>query len=245
MAIAPTELDRGTGTANDKVTASITFVAGRMYFVAIAARLSATPDDDSWSVSGASQTFTRVAERVQDAGGDVRDLAVFRCAPSSGSSGALTLHWGGAQSIVSLAYQVLEEDEALTTGTNGSNGITDVVEAQGSGSPASVTITGTPATGDVTMAFCTTEDDAGGATFEANYTAVAARLDGIDNDLIVGYSASQDQTPSLTWTQPPNSKGWSIIAFILKAAGGTTQNLSGSACTGGVGSQSPGHSIGL
>lgn len=38
---------------------------------------------------------------------------------------------------------------------------------------------------------------------------------------------------------------WGAGAVALVPAGGATQNLSGSACTGGVGSQSPGHSIGL
>lgn len=37
----------------------------------------------------------------------------------------------------------------------------------------------------------------------------------------------------------------SFLRVDAAGGGGTTQNLSGSACTGGVGSQSPGHSIGL
>lgn len=244
MAIAPSQLTSGSFTTNNPNTASVTFVVGRYYLIVVSSRFSATPTDDQWSVTGASQTFTRVAERGFAAAAN-RNLAVFRCAPSSGSSGALTLTWGGAQTIVAGVYQVLEADEVLTTGTNGSAGITDVVENNSAGSPATVTITGTPVTGDVTFAAFSTEDDAGSPVFEANYTRIGTETVGSDVRVSTGYSASQDQTPSVSWTQPPNSKDAAIIAFILKAASGATQNLSGSACTGGVGSQSPGHSIGL
>lgn len=217
MAINPVQLDSGSFTTNNSNTASITFVAGRFYLVVVSSRFSATPTDDQWSVTGASQTFTRVAERGFAAAAN-RNLAVFRCAPSSGSSGALTLTWGGAQTIVAGVYQVLEADEVLTTGTNGSDGITDVVENNNTGTPATVTITGTPTSGDVTFSAFSTEDDANGPTFEGSFSLIGTETAGTDVRMSCAYSASQDQTPSVSWSEPPANKDSAIIGFIFKAA---------------------------
>lgn len=88
--------------------------------------------------------------------------------------------------------------------------------------------------------------------FHAKQTAVTADVSGwtgllseTTTDLKGRLFSADSPGASTTTFDPTDAAEISCSIVSLKGSGGTTQNLAGSACTGGTGSQSPGHSIGL
>lgn len=84
------------------------------------------------------------------------------------------------------------------------------------------------------------QPSAPGSGYTLETLANAYWYDGAEYDIDVGAAGSKTVDATIT------SGLWIINALAIKpAGGGTTQALSGSAATGGSGTQSPGHSIGL
>lgn len=125
MSLAPTNLTSGIANSPgaSTATASITCVIGRLYVLAVSNRVVAGTANTP-TVTGAGQTWAQIATNTS--GDGQRRITLFRCLPSVGGSGALTIDCAG-QSQGSMGWSVEEWTGHNTSGTNGSGAIVQSV----------------------------------------------------------------------------------------------------------------------
>jgi hypothetical protein len=143
MAVAVSNLAASSDTTNQQnySIGSLTYTSGRLYLIAI----YHTDNVDNTTVgtlSGASQTFDSVATiRVDTTAGATQRLrlTLFRCLPTSTTSGALTYDAGRA--VTGALWSVNEVTGMDTGGTNGSAAIVQNITGQTPTTDTSLTLT--------------------------------------------------------------------------------------------------------
>lgn len=216
MAITLTHLTDGVSTSNAATTASISPVADRWYYTSVTTALSAgnTPTTDL-AVTGCNLTWALLGSAVYGTGvSGRRRVYVFRGTGGSPSSGTLSIDYTGTNSGTFQEHMwSVEEAQGLDATPEGA-----IVTGQTSDStsPLSLTISGTPGSGDLSFgAFACAES--AGADAEASYTALVDRSGGANTrSLVVEYrDASADTTPSVSWSST-GAGGAGGVVFLLK-----------------------------
>lgn len=148
--------------------------------------------------------------------------AVFRGLSASPSSGALTITYSGAGSVVGSTWEVVEFTGVDTSGTNGSGAVGTVASQQyTSASPTSLpfTITDTPGASDLAIAIAHTQDD-GGPSTPATYTLID-QITGGETQTWIAYKTAGG---SGSYGNDGSDTYWATHGFTVKAAaaGGST-----------------------
>ena len=202
MTVTFTGLTSGTDTDATINTASIS-PTNTPVFVAVAFSRTSGAFPPAATCSGCGLTWTEVANTDY---AFRRNLTVLE-GNGTPSSGSLTIENADA-SINGAAYAVFEYTNIDSLGT--------AATASGVGATATTTLTGSPATGDISLAVSTLESDAN-PTWEASYTE---RYDVSETGNVRRFTVADadpyDGTPSVTFDA---SDGWGMIGFYIFAAG--------------------------
>jgi hypothetical protein len=230
-----THLTDNVSTSNSTTTASISPVAGRHYLTTVTMALSAgnVPTTDL-AVSGCNLTWTLLGSAVYGQGSaGRRRVYLFIGSGASPSSGVLTIDYTGTNAGTFQEHMwSVEEVQGLNSSTPTDGVVTG--QSADSTSPLTLTISATPAAGDVTFgAFAGAES--AGLTEEGSYTVLVDRSGGANTrSVLTQYRlAANDVTPTTSWTST-GSGGAGGVALLLKdsGAGGTTFNKAGFAAMG-------------
>lgn len=211
MAIAATNLDSGASfnSGNNSFnTASITVAANRLYVVSVESFLNSGAVNTP-TISGASQTWDQIGTQLQS--NNLR-VTLFKCMPSSGASGALTIAHGG-QTQIACSWSVNEFTGAKTSGSNGADAIVQNVGNSGSGSQSGGTVT--------LAAFANASNAAyGSSLFQQGNSQTAGSGFSLLSQTGVGtqsfhteFEATQDTTVDWTWSSA--SGQWAAMAIEI------------------------------
>jgi len=213
--------DSGNTTGSSVDTASITPTANRLVLATVAMAFDGDPGSNVLSLSGNSLTWVRLLE--QRYGAPRRTLGVFRALGASPTAGVVTISSSSAAAEQNAAWSLVEFAGVDTSGTNGSGAVdTPAAAATASGGAASLTltITGTPATGDVTWAGFGGQD--GMLTFasDALWVTLSTAPDSADVMVRVDWDEGQDQSPTWTWSSGQAAAAIGVILNVAPATGG-------------------------
>lgn len=228
--ISLTTLTSGSaGAGSPATTASVSPGSDKLIQVTVTLRSTATPitSSNNVTVTGNGLTYVLISEVIENS----RLISVFRAMGASPTTGALSLAYAGDGTVLAWTWEVNEWSGVVTTGTNGSGAVgTSATDLTGSGSTLGITITGTPATGDVTFAVLMTEDDSASLTPAAGWADIT-HITSSDTQHYSVYDVDQDLTESWTWT--PSTKSAAVVGFIIIAgSGGPSAAVTGTGATG-------------
>lgn len=206
-------------TGGEADTASVAPGANKLILAVAAARWDDVPTGDVLSAAGNGLTWTLVEQVfVWDGGASTRTVSVFKAIGSSPSSGAMTFTETGVGANITgrLSYTIVEFENADDAGTAATNR-SQTGEAE---PPLTVTIPGTPESGDVFVGVVGGQDGnrladpaiAGGWERIVDYDS-----GGDSGEMSIGVDwdpTAADATP--TWEN--GSFGIGAMGFIVKKA---------------------------
>jgi len=219
MAIGVTLRDSGEVLTDDVTTASVTVATNSLVLVCMGCRdsVGSIPDgaQTRYGVSGLGFTWVRGVEYWY---GGNRGAAIFY-AMGTGTSGALTITQTGT--ALGWNYAVIEITGAVT-GANGANAISNIVSngILNNGGQPSITITGTPTAGDVTLGFIQLQDAETGLTEDAGWTRIVQIIGTGEISINVSYSTGQDQSASWSGVRTDARACVALGALIEAVTGG-------------------------
>lgn len=228
MALAFTKRDEGEAatTAGAQATASVALAANSLGLVVVALRSTAAPGVNVVSMTSSHGTWVRAAEK-QLGFGTNRMMGVFRTM-GAGATGVISIQ--GPSDTLGMTWAVIEVTGVDTSGSNGAGAVnnaapidTNAGDVNGIGQPL-ITISGTPATGDVTFAVFAGDDAESGLTEEALWTNITRFIGTLETSHDLMYSTGQDQTGA--WTGVRAGRSWGTAGAIIKVSTGgrTTKN---------------------
>lgn len=206
--VIPTNGEGSSGTdASSYVTGSVAFANSKLYLLAVCNGLVGTPSTPT--VTGGGLTWVQIDTTTRNN----NRVTVFRALKTSGAStGTLTIDFAGTTQSNCL-WQVTEWTGMPTTGTNGSDAVTQYASANQAGTNASVTLPNAVTTDGATF----------GAVFvnSASFTATAGT--GFTELGTTATSTSPSIRRSTEYAQPG-------IRTVYMTIGGTTNNWGIVAC---------------
>ncbi len=213
MAIAFTLLtsNEGTPVSGAISTASVTFAANALSLVWVTCRATADPAGGTFSLSGGGRTWAEVGRA-----GDPNRIGVLFRSMGSGFTSAISI--SGPTDMLNATWSA-QEATGVMTGNNGADAIAGAAVLGGVAnvSQPNVTITGTPAVGDVTFAALMVED-AQTYTEEAGWSTISELTGTIETSHGVYYAVGQDQTFTVTGYDSGSARDWGVVGMIIKAA---------------------------
>lgn len=225
MAVAVVAFTSGLDTSNSAsgcVTASKTWQTGHKYrftiFTRFAAGTACTP-----AVANATQRGTTQLTATLHAG-----LSVFDWI-GDGSTGTVAITVGGvAQDHIQWAVDDITG--GTQTGTNGADGVVQLVQDNQNNTTATVTLAAFGSGSNATW-FCACDTAGGGLTIKAGYTATATdtQYTHIKNE----YQATSDTTPNMTL----GSAEWMAFGIEEQVAGGGGSSVGGRRTRGELGTR--------
>lgn len=212
------------GTLGVIATSSVTVATDSLVWGVVALRGGDPANPSVMSCSGLGFTWDKAVQKNLSN----RSLAVFR-AMGTGASGVVTFT-SDRLDPVGFTWGIVEVTGAVT-GTNGLAAVNNVQPIDSgtlvlSGTQPTLTISGTPAAGDMTFAIIATEDGESGLTEEGGWTNILRLIGTLETSIDIMYNTSQDLTASWTGCRTDGREALFGGALVKTAAAGgrTTKN---------------------
>ena len=210
--ISFTHIASGFGSSGIGSVGSTTYTAGKLYiFFAGTTNAGGTPA--TVSLSGGATVWTQIANVTSDDG--TMRLQAFRYAPASNETAVVSISYTGTQDGGYI--QLCEVSGAVVSGTNGSDGIIQVVtDAIDTNPNPTITLATLGARGGVIAGFINNANPFGG-TAESGW--VEQHENGYSTPTTGGYYMTRINTGDNTPTVTAASSNWAGVAIEIRASG--------------------------
>lgn len=230
MAIAAVNItaSHSTTDAASYATASVSLTAGRLYILTVGHRRSTTSLAVEPTVTGASQTWTKVVTQTTTSPNTRRRVTMFRCLPGSGASGVLTIDFAGETQHV--CHWTLTEFTGMNTGgTNGSGAIVQSagMTADSISTGATVTLAAFERAGNAAHGVCNSTLTV--PTVEGGYAELSLTSGDTENQSSE-FKASSDTSVSWTWA----STDTTVYAVAVELRADPVEAAAGNAAATGT-----------